>query len=144
MNSIHLPENSFYRSVIRCCSLQSIWYRENNRPVYQASLDSIRGVPGATKPPSIRLRSYWDICIWSCLGQPSPEYSNNHLLLLCFSQQRRRGLLRQTAGCAPPPCKLSMPERWRKDMRKYIKKRSYGDSHAQWRERKVSSALPPP
>lgn len=119
-------------------------------PVCQASLDPVSGCAGATEAPSARPGSRQDPCIWSCLRQPpaSPEKHNNHLLLLRFFLHRAaEGCEDKLLGvllCRATKACVKTVRVWRKHMHKYINKHTYGVSHTQWREKKVSAALPPP
>lgn len=92
-------------------------------------------------------RSHQDPCIWSCLGSPQPLLNNITIICFCSSflpQRSCRGVRRQTAGWAPLPCNQSMRENSQGlvETHAQIDKHTYGVSHT--REKKVTTALPPP
>lgn len=96
---------------------------------------------------SIRPRNHRDPCIWSCLGSPQPLLNNITIICPCSSflpQQSCRGVRRQTAGYAPLPCNQNMRENSQGlvETHAQIDKHTYGVSHT--REKKVTTALPPP
>lgn len=134
--------------MIICCSIHGVG-RLAERKFYRLPSLHVRGSTRDTKPSSIRPRSHQDPCIWSCLGSPQPLLNNITIICFCSSFLPQRscwGVRRQTAGCAPLLCNQSKRENSQGlvETHAQIDKHTYGVPHTQWREKKVSIALPPP
>lgn len=122
------------------------WQRGSYR-FYRLPSLHVRGSTWATKPSSIRPRSHRDHGIWSCLGSPQPLLNNITITCFCssFWVKLQRGVktihwVRSSA--------VRLKHAWKQsgfgETHAQIDKHTYGDPQTQWREKKVSVALPPP